>query len=207
MEHGVPLFLEQLVEALRREQKIPEAHRGKEEPHGAMPTPALTEGARTSSLHGEDLLEQGYTVGQVVHGYGDICQSLTELAKEKKASIAVDEYHTFNRLLDNAIADAVTSFGQHRDATGQAGSPEVLHEQIGLLADQLRRHVNTALSALDAIKVGQIGVMGTTGSVLEESLIALRELIDKSIPEIRLETGVVQPAADRAQAPAPKARS
>jgi hypothetical protein len=189
LAHGIPLFLEQLVDALRREQDIPEAQRGKAEPHGATPTAALKEGTRASSLHGQDLFEQGYTVGQVVHGYGDICQSLTELAKETKASISVDEYHTFNRLLDNAIADAVTSFGHHRDSGGAEG----LHQRIGLLADELRQHINTALSALDAIKVGQIGVMGTTGAVLEDSLISLRDLVDKSLPEIRLQTGMTQP--------------
>ena len=30
-------------------------------------------------LHGHDLPLQGLTVGQVVHDYGDVCQSITEL--------------------------------------------------------------------------------------------------------------------------------
>src|SRR5688572_26807195 len=113
LEYGVPLFLEQLVEALYCDQA------------GSAPGRALISGpwkntsgalesSRTATLHGAELFAKGYTVDQVVHGYGDICQSITELAKEKRAPITVDEFHTFNRLLDNAIADAVSSYGRHQ---------------------------------------------------------------------------------------------
>jgi hypothetical protein len=122
LEYGVPLFLEQLVEALYCDQA------------GSAPGRALISGpwkntsgalesSRTATLHGAELFAKGYTVDQVVHGYGDICQSITELAKEKRAPITVDEFHTFNRLLDNAIADAVSSYGRH-----QAPPPQ--HQRI-----------------------------------------------------------------------------
>jgi hypothetical protein len=78
-------------------------------------TPAAVESSRTSAVHGKELLGQGYSVDQVVHGYGDVCQAITELATEKYAPVTVDEFRTFNRLLDNAIADAVSSYGRHRD--------------------------------------------------------------------------------------------
>ena len=35
--------------------------------------------------------------------------------------------------------------------------------------------------------------MGATGTVLEASLIELRDLVDKSLPEIRLATGMTTP--------------
>jgi hypothetical protein len=47
-------------------------------------------------------------VSQVVHDYGDICQAITELALDQKAPITVKEFHTLNRCLDAAIAEAVT---------------------------------------------------------------------------------------------------
>ena len=34
----------------------------------------------TALLHGQDLLLRGFTVSQVMHDYGDVCQSITELA-------------------------------------------------------------------------------------------------------------------------------
>ena len=47
-------------------------------------------------------------MSQVVHDYGDICQAITELALELKAPITVKEFHTLNRCLDTAIAEACT---------------------------------------------------------------------------------------------------
>ena len=190
LEYGVPLFLEQLVEALRCDQA------------GSAPgralisgpwkrTPDAVESSRTAALHGAELLAKGYTVDQVVHGYGDICQSITELARETRAPITVDEFHTFNRLLDNAIADAVSSYGRHQvpSAASAPADPD-LHERMGTLADEQRKLVETALKALEALKLGNIGLMGATGTILEASLIKLRDLVDKALPEMRLATGM-----------------
>jgi len=54
------------------------------------------------------LLQHGFTVDQVVHDYGDLCQAITKLAVDRGAAIQVEEFRTLNRCLDNAIADAVT---------------------------------------------------------------------------------------------------
>jgi len=186
LEYGVPLFLDQLVEALRTQQ------------HAVISgpwhnTPLALESSRTAALHGEELLLKGYTVDQVVHGYGDLCQAVTELANETHAPITVEEFHTFNRLLDNAIADAVSSYGRHLDDAAATPADPDLHERMGALADEQRKLVDTALKALEALKVGNVGVGGATGTVLKESLVRMRELIDKSLPEIRLATGMTAP--------------
>src|SRR5688572_13528886 len=94
IEHGVPLFLDQLVEKLR----FPE-------------TSGAAIGA-TAAKHGHDLLLKGFSVSQVVHDYGDICQSITELAVESNAPIGTDEFRSLNECLDNAIAGAVTVYGR-----------------------------------------------------------------------------------------------
>jgi hypothetical protein len=185
-EHGVPLFLSQLVAALRREAAHPAAQ-GKAP--GCSAT-ALAEGYRTASLHGKRLLEDGYSVDQVVHGYGDVCQAITELAQEIDAPVTIEEFHTLNRLLDNAIADAVSSFGRHRDSASAHDAHDI-HERMGLLADEQRALLDIALKALDAVKVGNIGLMGATGTLLEDSLVKLRQLVDQSLPEIRLSSGMV----------------
>ena len=109
IDHGVPLFLQQLVDTLRLEQLTP-AHGVS----GSAPTPASSEISRAAALHGAELLRLGYSVDQVVHEYGDICQSVTEIAVELHAKIAADEFRTLNRCLDDAIADAVASFGSAR---------------------------------------------------------------------------------------------
>jgi len=189
LEHGVPLFLAQLIEALRLEH-LSSVATGDNVFALPVASPASLEGTRTAALHGRELLEGGYTVEQVVHDYGDLCQALTELAKEKNAAVTIDEFHTLNRLLDNAIADAVSAYGRYRDESMSFQGNLVLHERIGTLAEEQRKLLDTALKALDALKVGNIGVMGATGTVLEDSLRKLRDLIDKSLPEIRLSSGM-----------------
>jgi hypothetical protein len=181
---GVPLFLAQLVEMLRCERANPAST-----VNSGSSVAVLAEGSRTAALHGKQMLEQGYTIEQVVHSYGDVCQAITELAIEIGAPITINEFHTLNRLLDNAIADAVSSFAQHGDSLSAQGAQH-LHERIGTLAEQQRVLLDTALTALDAIKVGNIGLLGATGTLLEDSLMKLRDRIDKSLPEIRLSTGM-----------------
>src|SRR5688572_25733341 len=181
LEHGVPLFLEQLVWALRCEQESPGLDRDRI--FGPLSkTPAAVENSRTSALHGKELLDGGYSVEQVVHDYGDICQSITELAQERNAPVTIDEFRTFNRLLDNAIADAVSSFGHHRDESISAHEKQDQREWRGSLGDEQRQLLDTAVTAFDALKVGNIGLRGATGALLESSLARLRDLIDRSLP-------------------------
>jgi hypothetical protein len=142
-------------------------------------------------LHGSELFRLGYSVEQVVHDYGDLCQAITELAKEMDASISVDEFHTFNRLLDQSIANAVSAYVRHQHSSTATEGARALHDRLGSLADEQRELLDTALRALDALKVGNIGLMGATGSVLEDSLLKLRDLVDRSLPEIRIASGMV----------------
>ena len=181
LEHGVPLVLEQLVWALRCEQESPGLDRDRI--FGPLSkTPAAVESSRTAALHGRQLLEEGYTVEQVVHDYGDICQAITELATERNAPVTVEEFHTFNRLLDSAIADAVASYGRHRDDAISAQGEQDQQEWRGTLGDEQRKLLGTAVRAFDALKVGNIGLRGATGALLEDSLTKLRDLMDRSLP-------------------------
>ena len=72
---------------------------------------------------------------------------------------------------------------------------EALHDRLGRLADEQRMLLETALKALNALKAGDIGLRGATGSVLEDSLLRLRDVIDRSHPEVRLASGMVTPPA------------
>jgi hypothetical protein len=75
-----------------------------------------------------------------------------------------------------------------------------LHQHLGSVAEEQRKLLDVALVALDAVKYGNVGLMGATGSMLEDSLKKLRVLIDKSLPEVRLATGMTKrviPLPDR----------
>jgi len=96
IDHGVPLFLDQLVDTLRT---------------GLSPSHAI---GSTAVVHGHDLLLQGFTVSQVVHDYGDVCRSITELAIEMATPISADDFRALNACLDEAIARAVTDYARER---------------------------------------------------------------------------------------------
>jgi signal transduction histidine kinase len=179
LEYGIPLFLDQLVSMLQESQ---------------IPTEGSTQAksaiGATAGKHGNEFFRKGFSVDLVVHDYGDLCQSVTELAAEMGAPITVEEFRTFNRCLDDAIADAVTAFGQARDKTIAAEGVHEMNERLGSLAHELRNLLNTASLAFDAIKSGSVTVTGATGSVLDRSLMGLRDVIDRSLAEVRLGAGL-----------------
>jgi signal transduction histidine kinase len=121
----------------------------------------------------------------VVHDYGDICQTITALAVEQRAPISVAEFHVLNRCLDTAIAEAVT---EHARGTAEARSGEEL-ERLGRAAHELRDDLNTAVLAFHTLKRGVVAINGSTGAVLGRSLMNLREGIDRTLSEVRLEVG------------------
>jgi hypothetical protein len=179
IDHGVPLFLGQLVETLRKEQSTHVRSSDSE------PTPAHTQIGRAAALHGAELLRRGFSVDQVVHDYGDVCQCVTALAVDQHVAISTDEFRTLNRCLDNAIADAVAAFGSAHQ-TSIDRQTETLQQRLIAFADEHRRLSDIAVQSLAAIKTGNIGPSGATGTLLGHSLEELRALNDRVIPEILL---------------------
>lgn len=177
LEHGVPLFLQQLVDTLRAEQLTVSR-----EPVG--PTPTRSDMGRAAALHGAELLRLGYSVDQVVHDYGDVCQSVTDLAVEQKKVISTDEFRTLNRCLDNAIAAAVTAFGHARQVSIDRQT-ESLHERLNYFADEHKRLVEIAFQAHSAMRTGSVGLTGATGALLAHALDELRSLAERTLPGIR----------------------
>ncbi len=185
LQNGVPLFLEQLIRTLRIEQtsepmesrKISGLSTGKR---------SLSEMGESATQHGRELLKLGFSVAQVVHDYGDLCQSITDLAYERDAPFEIDEFRTLNRCLDNAIADAVTEFSYQRDSAMADARALEENERLGFFAHELRNFLGTATLAFAAAKAGNLSLSGATGSALERSLIGLRNLIDRSLAEVRM---------------------
>jgi hypothetical protein len=152
--------------------------------------PALSEIGETATAHGRELLEHGYTVEELVHDYGDVCQAITDLAFETDTRIEVDEFRTLNRCLDNAIANAVTEFAYQRDLAVADLQAAALNERLGYFAHELRNQLSTAVLALSVIRAGNVGLAGATGTVLDRSLVNLKNLIDRSLAEVRMTEGM-----------------
>jgi len=144
----------------------------------------------SAAMHGADLLTLGYSINEVVHDYGDLCQAVSDLAIDLNEKFTIEEFRTLNRCLDNGIADAVTAFSEHRDLVIADEQALKANERLGFFAHELRNHLNTAMLALAAIKSGNVGLVGPTGSVLDRSLVGLRGLIDRSLAEVRIGPGM-----------------
>lgn len=171
IDEGIPLFLDQLIATLDH------------------PTPSDdAEIGRVATLHGGNLLERGFTVGQVVHDYGGLCQAITELAVELDAPISPGDFQTLNRCLDDAIAEAVTEYGRQREQALSDGA----HERLGFFAHELRNALNTATLAFSALRSGNVGAAGSTSGLVERSFGRMRELVDRSLAEVRLQAGLVR---------------
>jgi hypothetical protein len=180
LAHGIPIFLDQLIETLTFEETSqPEEH--PLTAHNARGEVASDVGT-TAALHARDLFLEGFTIEQVVRDYGDVCQAVTKLAIETGVPISVDEFRTFNRCLDNAIAGAVTEYVKHTPAS-QEGSHETFISQRESLAQELLSHLHKAVLAVTAIKTGTVGTDGPTTGVLDQSLTAMRDLINRWLAE------------------------
>jgi hypothetical protein len=172
LKDGVPRFLDQLLETLQNRL------------HSSV------EMELSAAQHGRDLESHGFTISQVVHDYGDVCQSITDLALEMGAPISVADFRTLNRCLDDAIASAVTEHGRERRESMRAAETSRDHERFGFLAHEIRNLVHTASLAFEVLKTGSVGLGGSTGSVLKRSLSELRDLATRSVAEVRLQQGI-----------------
>ena len=92
---------------------------------------------------------------------------------------------SINRCLDNAIADAVASFGSARQ-TSIDGQVETLQQRLVVFDAEHRRLIDIASQSLIAIQTGNIGTSGPTGQLLAHSLEELHSLTARTLPEIRL---------------------
>jgi signal transduction histidine kinase len=168
LDSGIPIFLRQVAEILRLE---------------SSPAPVSPEEvAKSATQHGSDLQRMGFTVSQVVHAYGDVCQAITELAIEAASPVSTDEFRILNRTLDTAIAESCTEYDRLKDEAVKG----VEAESLGRLAHELRNKIQTALLSYRVLKAGTVGIGGSTGAVLGRSLVELSAIIDKAVAEVRL---------------------
>jgi signal transduction histidine kinase len=165
---GIPLFFGQLIDVLRHSEAS----------HVAM--------EKSATLHGRELLERGFTVAQVVHDYRSVREAVTELADELQAPITASEFHTFNRCLDEVIAEAVTEYSHRRESS--IADEETA--RAGELSHELRNALGAAMLAFQSISSGSVGARGSTAALLGRSLRRLASLIDSSVAHARLEANI-----------------
>jgi hypothetical protein len=175
LDHGIPLFLDQLTEML------PGGRNAGSDPKptpGSARSPAEIRIKDGATMHGAELLRHDFTIEQVVHDYGDLCQSITELAVEQNALIEAHEFGILNIRLDNAIASAVTSYA--RKATAQEVSTAAA-DNLSQIAHEMRNLHTTITIAIAALNRGAVGFGGATSAALDKSMARMGKLLDRVV--------------------------
>ncbi len=181
LEQGVAPLLDAFTEALRTNQQT-------EQPPGGDvrdDAPATAVLGDVAARHGLELSRRGFPVEEVAYSYGDLCQAITDLALEYDAPIRIEEFRALNLCLDNGIADALKAFYRGRERLLEARASRALNERLGVLAHELRNHLETATLALAAMRAGQAGSAGATAAMVSSSMTRMRNLIDGSLDDVR----------------------
>jgi len=185
LANGVPLFLDQLAATLAAEEADQPAESLRISGSSGGSARAVSEIGFTARSHGKQMLELGYSVDQVVHDYGDLCQSITDLAFELDAPFDIEEFRTLNRCLDNAIADAVSEFTFQHDANVARRHRADENERLGVLIHELRNSLGAATLAVRALEASSLPISGAIGAVLKRSLESLANLVARALDEVR----------------------
>jgi signal transduction histidine kinase len=170
LERGLPFFYDELIEVLKRA--------------GSLAFIDLIKQDGEAAVHGKESLRLGYTISQVVHAYGAVCQSITEFVQAKSYQITPLEFQTLNLALDCAIAEAVTEF----EKTQSENVARSESERLGSLIHELGNSLAAASISSDLIQSGRVASAGKTSDVLRGALKRMRHILDVSLTEIRLRT-------------------
>jgi len=185
LDRGVPLFFDQLIQTLQAEQASEKALSIKVSGASGGKVPERSEIGATAARHGRELSRQGFSFDQVIRSYGDICQVITELADERKAIIDVAEFQTLNRCQDNATADAITEYAFQQGALATERDSRISDERLHVLLQDLRKHLQSATLAIAAIKAGNVGLSGVTGTILDLSLVSMKNLLERPLAAVK----------------------
>jgi signal transduction histidine kinase len=166
----LPLFLDDVILSLREQGK-----------HDSCDGQRM---CREALRHGEQRLRLGFTVSQLVEDYGAVCHAIMDLAAEHGLEIRPAEYAALNRCLDAGIAAAVEAYAAQRERQIDRSA----QDHLGFIAHELRNSLATATLSFARIRRGDVDARGRTGAVVDRSLGRLREIIDRSLTEVRLKS-------------------
>jgi signal transduction histidine kinase len=162
-------FLDELSEALRREQRFPQ-HTD------------TTITSPTATGHGKQRFELGYDIATVIREYGTLRDVLFQLLDERGVTPSALELRVLSKYLHSAIADAATQYALERD--------EQLREQasqhMSFLAHELRNPLASARLALATLERQGLLPKARHVEIINRSLGQVSDLIDDALTEIRL---------------------
>jgi signal transduction histidine kinase len=176
------LFIAQVLDQLRQDA-------------GVENTASPSGVSDSAENRGAALHDRRRSPSEIVFDYGAVCDAITTVAIRYEAGVTAQEYRTLNLLIDGAVASALEGYSRQRSRSDAERRHERTQE-LGEFSHELRNVLNTALFAYGAIERGPLAVGSRTGQALGRALSRMRDLIDRSLVEVRLDAGL-QPSLER----------
>ena len=154
--------------------------------HRREPFAGTSDIAATAMRHGANLMRAGKPATEAVQAYGDVCQAVTELARERGTDISAADFCVFNSCLDHAIGNAV---GEHARITEESRAADEV-QRLGHAAHELRDHLQTARLAFEKLRRTQSFGDDVSAAMLGRSLMNLVAVIDRTLADVRLAAGI-----------------
>lgn len=173
LDQGLPVFYDELIAVLKRTASAADSGKINR---------AVKIKSGDAAAHGKESLRLGYTISQVVHAYGAVCQSITEFVQTKSFQIKSLEFHDLNLALDCSIAEAVTEYEKVQNE--HLNDNEI--ERLGFLIHELGNSLAAASIAHQMIQSGRVGSAGDTSKVVSRSHERMQHLIRNAQVEVRL---------------------
>jgi signal transduction histidine kinase len=127
--------------------------------------------AASAGHYGRALERIGADMPRVVHAFGVICDSISEIAVRAGVMVAPSDWQKLNRALDLGIAQAIAAYEAVRIDQRRASAAE-----LGSVAHELRNALAAASVAFEVVKRGRVGVHGRTADILTRNLKAAATL-------------------------------
>jgi signal transduction histidine kinase len=170
---AVLALIDEMIAALQREAGL----------HVDSPLPGRS---ATAKWLGGRRQARGYAISKIAEDIGAISKRLGELGARHGLSFEAKEYQVFNECIDTASASALEEYSsqdrEHRE--------EEELERVGLVAHELRNTLAGARMSFAVLQLGEVGVRGKTGQVLDRSLRRLESLVGELVFAVRLRTGL-----------------
>jgi signal transduction histidine kinase len=173
--YGFASFIDEVITALR------------EDARDSNQTPNTTFGATTAAAHAIVRKRQGFDLSRVIHDYGLVCDSITELLHEHDERPSAREFQILNRCVDEAVSQAAEAFWSETHEDDQQEKVE----RLAFLAHEIRNAVSSANMAFELIRYGRVAVDGRTAEVVQRGLARISTLVDRTLAEARLSVEVV----------------
>lgn len=152
--------------------------------HRFMGDPRIAEASRRNA---QEVYQLGYTVAQLIHGYGCICQAITEHAEETGIPMTPAEFGRLTLCLEFALAHAVAEFESLR--VEEARKAESL--RTGFFIHELRNSLSNAMLAHEILQHrGMSGTdeMGCLMASAHQKMVEIMERASDACRHIGLES-------------------